>query len=322
VASRIDWAPDDRALVSCIAGAVRIHDLSGRASPRARVKIYTREVAAARVLDARWRADGNVLGIDDRGMLVWNAVGELVAQRHMLDERRAVFAAIAAGGTHFVSIAPARNRVPSSSAVYITAVAGEREWTLNPNAHDVAVWEGRAQAALSGDAKVVAIGYQTQGRRHEFIAIEVESDLMLDRGSVRAGGTPPASGPVMVALDEHGERLALAAPGTGDQMGVIRLGRGAEDYERSHPSGAHALALDATGNLAAFGYAATPDGARGRLRVEYLDHASTTSATVGVLDTLSIDPALPDIVALAFSRDSRCLACLASTGEIEIVPVP
>ena len=40
------------------------------------------------------------------------------------------------------------------------------------------------------------------------------------------------------------------------------------------------------------------------------------------LDTLSIDPELPDLVAVAFSRDSRQLACLASTGAIEIVPVP
>jgi hypothetical protein len=43
---------------------------------------------------------------------------------------------------------------------------------------------------------------------------------------------------------------------------------------------------------------------------------------VDILDTQTLESELPDLVALAFSRDRRRLACLSSTGAIEIVPVP
>jgi hypothetical protein len=330
---RIDWAPDDRSLVSCIAGVVHAHDLSGRTSPRARTAIYTREVAAHDVLDARFMPDGRILGVDHRGTLVWQANGELVAQRHMSEPRRPHAASIAADGARFVVIGPGVLRSRAQTEIYVMSTEGERVWTLNPYGHDVDVHEGRASSALSGDGRVVAIGYQTASRRHDFVVIDLASDASFDRGAARAPGTPPASGPVLLALDGPGDRFALAAPGTGLQLGVIRVGRDGDAppapadpdavvYTWPHPAGAACIALDRSGGLAAFGYPAPPEGARGRLRVEYLSPVPATASTIAVLDSLSLDAALPDLVALAFSHDSRQLACLASTGAIEIVPVP
>jgi hypothetical protein len=43
---------------------------------------------------------------------------------------------------------------------------------------------------------------------------------------------------------------------------------------------------------------------------------------VEVEDTLWLDPAVPDIAALAFDPDGRRIACLASDGTIDVVPVP
>jgi hypothetical protein len=381
---RIDWAPDDHSLVSCIEGVVHVHDLSGRASPRARAAIYTREVAAHDVLDARFTPDGRILGVDHRGTLVWQANGELVAQRHMSEPRRPHAASIAADGTRFVSLGPAIRAIPTVARgvlteIYVTTTEGERVWTLNPYAHDIAVVEGRASATLSGDGSVVAIGFQTASRRQEFAVVDLASDAIYDRGAARATGLPSASGQIVVALDGPGDRFGLAAPGTGLQLGVIRVGRDGDEhvaakpsdddeldrasatlrvaarsgeagpfdhgvpvvrvrgdesgggdvpardivaYARQHPAGAACIALDRSGSLAAFGYPAPPEGARGRLRVEYLSPVPATASTIAVLDSLSLEPALPDLVALAFSHDSRQLACLASTGAIEIVPVP
>ena len=65
-----------------------------------------------------------------------------------------------------------------------------------------------------------------------------------------------------------------------------------------------------------------PPGARGRLRFDYLSPNAKGPVAVEILDTQTLEHELPDIAAMAFSRDRRRLACLASTGAIEIVPVP
>lgn len=310
MAARIDWAPDDSTLVSCLGGAVRIHD--------PRIPLRAREVAE-RVLDARYLDDGRILAIDDRGWQRWTATGELVGQRHASDPRRATSAALAAGGTRYIATRPGPRR---GVEIFIKSIDGERLWTLNAAAHDLIVYD-RVNAQLSGDGAVVAIGYRTHDgsfhappRRLEFIVIDVENDAVLDRGSARMA--EPTS-ELSIDLDATGDRLALS--GSGESLGVIRTGRGVS-YLRHDASGALALALDRGGNLAAFAFATIPEGARGRVRVDYLSHDADGPPTVAVLDTLTIEPALRDVVALAFSRDSRDLACLASDGTIEVVPVP
>jgi hypothetical protein len=41
-----------------------------------------------------------------------------------------------------------------------------------------------------------------------------------------------------------------------------------------------------------------------------------------IIDTLSIDPDLAEIAAIAFSPDSRRIACLGTDGNLDVVPVP
>jgi hypothetical protein len=312
---RIDWAPGDVALATCRLGAVHVHDLRGRTSPQR----ASRELAADRILDARWQADGRILGIDDRGALEWGADGELAGQRHATEPRPPHAAFIAADGQRFVAIGPGvRASLPSD--LYVKDISGERVWTLNGYSHEILGWEGRLSAALSGDGTLVAVGYETPGSRsRSFVVIEIESDDVLDRGKLRG----PARGPLLLAFDEAGTRLVQGVADSAEGLSPIRVGLGrTEAYGLGHPGGAVAVAIDRGGQLAAFAYPAPPPGARGRLRVDYLSPEALGMPTVEVLDTLSIEPALPDLVALAFSRDSRSLACLASTGAIEIVPVP
>ena len=173
-------------------------------------------------------------------------------------------------------------------------------------------------AAISGDGAIVAIGYRSKRGTswREFVVIEVATDDLLDHGFARS--SDPRK-PLLLALDATGDRLIVS--GSNESLGVIRVGRG-DSYLRHDASGAIAIALDDSGNLAAFGFVQAPEAAHGRLRVDYLSHVADGVPTVEVTDTLWIDPALPDVVALAFSRDSRSLACLASNGAIEVVPVP
>ncbi|MEP6863582.1 MAG: hypothetical protein ABJE66_23355, partial [Deltaproteobacteria bacterium] len=143
-------------------------------------------------------------------------------------------------------------------------------------------------------------------------------DSLADAGSI--GGK--ANVPQLFAFDYAGTRLATAVPDPGTSWGVTRLEVEDKDFARTVAGGAHAVALDHGGLLAAYAYAKPPAGARGRLRIDYLSPAAEGAATVETIDTLSIEPELPDLIALAFSRDSRQLACLSSTGAIEIVPTP
>jgi hypothetical protein len=69
-------------------------------------------------------------------------------------------------------------------------------------------------------------------------------------------------------------------------------------------TGADAVALDTHGALAAF-------ATSGRVRFDDLETGGSLALP------LELDP-----IALAFSPDSRSLACLASDGAVEIVPVP
>jgi hypothetical protein len=222
-------------------------------------------------------------------------------------------------------------------AVQLEGERPERIWTLHAQSYGMSLGErGYRQSStrvgieMSPDGRLVAIGYPSGGR--SWIVIEVDTDRFLQRSTIRldsprrvadaTGGGGKANVPPLFAFDYAGTRLAHAVRDPGLCWGVTRLEVDDREFARTVPGGAHAVALDRGGQLAAYAYTKPPEGARGRLRIDYLSPATEGAATVETIDTLSIEPELPDVIALAFSRDSRQLACLASTGAIEIVPTP
>ncbi len=322
---RLDWAPGDTGLVSYRDRLVQLHDAEGRAR---------RELASERIYDVRFREDGRIIVLDDRGSITFKRDGELVGQTHFrIDAMRVPLAAsMSADGERYVALA--------EGEVFAVQLGGERPeriWTLHAQSFGVFLGERnqsqKVGIEMSPDGRLVAIGYVQSSRA--WIVIELATDQFLQRSTVKlddrrplampspARPAQPGQGkPQLFAFDHHGTRLAHAVPDHVPSWGVTRLDVEDRDLQKLVPGGANAVALDAGGQLAAYAYAKPPEGARGRLRIDYLSPEPTGGATVAVIDSLSIDPALPDIVALAFSRDSRQLACLASTGAIEIVPTP
>ncbi|MEO8841622.1 MAG: hypothetical protein ABI591_20585 [Kofleriaceae bacterium] len=298
---------------------VQLHDANGRA---------TRELASERIYDVRFRDDGRIIVLDDRGSITFKRDGELVEQTHFRigDLVRSPHAAsMSANGERYVAI--------SERDVFVVQLVGEmpkRIWTLHAQSYGVGLRDprfsnqpSRVGIEMSPDGRLVAIGYSSGGRA--WIVIEIESDQFLQRAGSK---TEPSkisgrvAAPQLFAFDHAGTRLAHAVPDKTTSWGVTRLASEDREIAKTVPGGARAVALDRGGLLAAYAYEQPPEGARGRLRIDYLSPAETGPATVETIDTLSIEPDLPDIIALAFSRDSRQLACLASTGAIEIVPTP
>jgi hypothetical protein len=325
---RLDWAPGDSGLVSYRDRLVQLHDAEGRAR---------RELASERIYDVRFREDGRIIVLDDRGSITFKRDGELVEQTHFrIDSNRLPIAASMSGdGDRYVALCEGE-----VFAVQLGGDRPERLWTLHAQSFGVHLGE-RTQAQkvgieMSPDGRLVAIGYTQSARA--WIVIELATDQFLQRSTVKLeerrpvpmtyglGPIPPrhgrANAPQLFAFDETGTRLAHAVPDHVPSWGVTRLDVEERDLVKTVPGGAHAVALDRGGQLAAYAYAKPPEGSRGRLRIDYLSPEPTGGATVDVIDTLSIEPALPDLIALAFSRDSRQLACLSSTGAIEIVPTP
>jgi|GEM_PF-2345230 len=325
---RLDWAPGDSGLVSYRDRLVQLHDAEGRAR---------RELASERIYDVRFCDDGRIIVLDDRGSITFKRDGELVEQTHFrIDASRLPLAASMSGdGDRYVAL--------SEGEVFAVQLRGERPeriWTLHAQSFGVLLGE-RTQSAkvgieMSSDGRLVAIGYTQSSRA--WIVIELATDQFLQRSTVKLEEKRPvvmphgirpipnqqgrANAPQLFAFDQAGTRIAHAVPDAVPSWGVTRLDVEDRDLVKSVPGGANAVALDRGGQLAAYAYARPPEGARGRLRIDYLSPEPAGGATVDVIDSLSIEPALPDIVALAFSRDSRQLACLASTGAIEIVPTP
>jgi hypothetical protein len=177
-----------------------------------------------------------------------------------------------------------------------------------------------SSATLSGDGTRVAIAYVTEQAGRGVVVFDVDRRRMLDRTYAAQPIDRMAS--VKLAFDHAGKRLALALPEIGvPALGVIRVATG-DVYPRTMPGGATAVALEFRGNLVAYAFSQPPPGARGRLRFDYLDAKVRGDVAVEILDTQTLESELPDLVALAFSHDRRRLACLSSTGAIEIVPVP
>lgn len=315
---RLSWAPDDSGLVSYRNRLVQLHDASGKAR---------RELASERIYDVRFRNDGKIIVLDDRGSLTFKRDGELIEQTHFrIDGFDAPEAAsMSDNGERYVAVG--RREI---FAVQLGRKP-ERIWTLHAASYGVALAERGAGLAntnrigieMSPDGRFVAIGYSSGGRA--WIVIELATDQFLQRASSPLD-TPKTAGraaaPLLFAFDTHGKRLAIAAPDQGTSWGVVRLESSDREVTRTVPGTAAAVAMDGGGNLAAYAYAKAPDGSRGRLRIDYLSPSDEGGATVEVVDSLSIEPELPDVIALAFSRDSRQLACLASSGAIEIVPTP
>ncbi len=325
---RLDWAPGDSGLVSYRDRLVQFHDADGRAR---------RELASERIYDVRFREDGRIIVLDDRGSVTFKRDGELVEQTHFrTDSYRVPLAASMSGdGGRYVAL--------SDGEVYAVQLGGERPeriWTLHAQSFGVFLGERnqsqKVGIEMSPDGRLVAIGYAQSTRA--WIVIELATDQFLQRSTAKLDDrrpvtTPSATHPLpnqagrsnapqLFAFDQTGTRIAHAVPDHGPSWGVTRLDVEDRVLVKTVPGGANAVALDRGGQLAAYAYVKPPAGARGRLRIDYLSPEPSGGATVEVIDSLSLEPALPDIVALAFSRDSRQLACLASTGAIEIVPTP
>lgn len=312
---RLDWAPGDSSIVSYRNRLVQLHDANG---------VAKRELASERIYDVRWRDDGMIVVLDDRGSLTFDRGGALVRQTHFrIDYLRTPYAAsMSANGDRYVAL--------GDREIFAVQLEGgekpERIWTLHAASYGVGLGErgdrtasSRVGIEMSPDGRLVAIGYPGGGRA--WIVIELATDQFLQRSAGKSELGKAAS-PQLFAFDHAGTRVAHAVPDPGTSWGVTRLEVEDRELLRTVPGAARAVALDRGGLLAAYAYAKPPDGERGRLRIDYLSPATTGPATVETIDTLSIDPELPDIVALAFSRDSRQLACLASTGAIDIVPTP
>lgn len=302
--SRIEWDPLDAAIATCAGGVVAIHD-----GPR--VHELVRDA-----LDMRWLADGPIFTIDARGYLRWWRDGAVVDEHLRVPDYRhhgLMGAVIAAGGARFVAFDGVRGAAPSLS------VASRAATVFRPRL-DGARDGGPTTAALSGDGKRLAVAYDTDQAGRGVAVWDVDDEKLLDR--TWAGQPIERGACAVLALDHAGKRLATAVPEAGvASLGVIRIAAG-EVYPRRMLGGATAVALEDRGHLAAYAFREPPAGARGRLRFDYLSPAPKGDVVVEILDTQTLEVEMPDVVAMAFSRDRRRLACLASTGAIEIVPVP
>jgi hypothetical protein len=150
-----------------------------------------------------------------------------------------------------------------------------------------------------------------------WLVIELASEEPFDRHFIEVARD---DAPMAFAFDRRGRRFAHASPERVDDVGAIRLDRG-DSYARNHAGGARCVAFDPHGVMVAYGYSQPPAGARGRLVVDYLARSTAGGSMIEIVDTLSIDPGV-DVAAVAFSPDSRRIACLGSDGALEIVPVP
>jgi hypothetical protein len=204
-------------------------------------------------------------------------------------------------------------------------------WTYRPDDYDVHA-SSPVHVALAPTGARLAFAHATlpddkrpSGRGWIVIAVDTAAtDAVVARPSGRKPNldrhwlqTRAEPGPTVFAFSADGARMIHASPESTPHVGAIRIGKD-RAYTETHPGGAHAIALDARGIIAAYAY---PDAPR-RFRIDYLDPEDSQASMIDVIDSLYIEPSLPDVAALAFSPDSHAIACLAKTGAIEIVPVP
>jgi hypothetical protein len=307
---RIEWDPLDTDVATCLDGVVTIHE-SGKA-----------RVMARDVLDMRWLADGVIMTITKQPRIEWWRNGAVV---RALDRRldfptydpyALASAYLAAGGERFVAFdAPVP---PSRSTSRIVTIATAQSRTvLRLDVREFA--DERLSVALSGDGSRIALGYDTYQPGRGLVVFDVDRGTVLDR--TWSAQPLDRSQRMTLAFSHDGRRLVQGIPDGPGALGVIRPNV-SEIYSREVPGGHTAVALEYRGDLVAYAYREVPAGARGRLRFDYLTPAVAGPTRVEILDTQTLEVELPDVVAMAFSHDRRRLACLASTGAIEIVPVP
>jgi hypothetical protein len=303
---RIEWDPLDAAVATCLDGVVRVHE-SGRG----------REYAT-NMLDMRWLADGVVLTIDAHGRAITWRDGKTLEMSSRVPEFQAMRlfdATISTGGDRFVAI----DKAEDYTFFDVSVVTIPPRTIFRPKLPELDSLE-RIRTAISGDGRTLAVGYLAKpSRSRAFAVFDIEDQRLVDHGVSPAVANPHARH--VLELDYAGRRLVQAVEDPGPALGAIRIGRG-EQYRREMTGGTTAVALERNGELVAYAFRDTPDGARGRLRFDYLSPSRVGAVAVEVLDTQTLESELPDLAALAFSHDRRRLACLSSTGAIEIVPVP
>jgi hypothetical protein len=301
---RIEWDPLDTDVATCWNGIVAIHE-AGDA-----------RVIANEVLDMRWLADGVIMTIDARGRIEWRRDRAIVREvLRVPDYANYTLAAasLAAGGDRFVAI---DTREPFE-AFDVTVATVPPRTVLRPDL--AGIDRARLSVALSGDGGRLAIGYDTYQPGRGLIVFDVDRGTVLDRTWIPQ--PLDRTHRMLFAWSHDGRRLVQGISDGAGALGVIRPNR-SEIYSREVPGGHTAVALEYRGDLVAYAYREVPAGARGRLRFDYLTPAVAGPTRVEVLDTQTLEVELPEVVAMAFSHDRRRLACLASTGAIEIVPVP
>ena len=140
---RLDWAPGDSAIVSYRNRLVQLHDANGRAK---------RELASERIYDVRWRDDGQIVVLDDRGSLTFDRNGALVQQTHFrIDGARA------ARREHVGERRSLRrDRRAGAFAVQLEGERPERIWTLH--------------ARATGSASAIAVADVVGPRRDRDVA--------------------------------------------------------------------------------------------------------------------------------------------------------
>lgn len=297
---RIEWSPDGTRFVTRLPdNRIRLHAEDGR---------VLRSLGTA--LDARWDGE-RIVSIDNRTELRWHGpVG--------VDEQRKLGQVYGGEAAWFAPRARVVACVSSRELAVVT-FAGERAWTLDPKRHALPDPDHLA-VAIAFDGTRVAIGYTAESPRvtgRGFVVIDLVKDVALAREFVALDGLVDA--PIAFAFDRAGRRFVTTHPEPFPALGVIDLQRDAARSERirAHAGGARCVALDERGAIAAYAYARAPYATGGRLQFDFLAVDSCE-----VESTLAFDPDLPDVCALGFDPFSRWLACLASTGAIEIVPVP
>ena len=307
---RVEWSYAGTELLTCTAGTLRRHALDGAITI----------VDGPHVLDACWHEDGSIVAIDEHELTrrYTGTSSKLIES----NPPRGIASALIAGERYLASRA---------GELFAANIHRRWEWRLDPYKHSLGWWDndGHVLAALSADGRLAAIAYQTRGdgdahdawSRAEgrgWVVFDTSKDEIIDRSWT---STKREASWTRLAFDATGKRLALATTEPGPCVGAIRTDRD-EKYPRTHLGGATAVAIDRRGLLAAYAYPEAIAAAERRLRVDYLERGAKGGSAIAITDTLWIDPDITDIVALAFDRASRRIACLGASGTIDVVPVP
>ncbi|MBA3540622.1 MAG: hypothetical protein H0T79_13510 [Deltaproteobacteria bacterium] len=298
---RIEWSPDSTRFLARLGDdRIRLHAADGS---------LLRSMGTA--LDVRWAGE-LVISLDDRSTLRWHGPHGVVDQRRTNTGSYA--APVACFARDVERIAFTTDRGDVGVVTFDASV-----WALDRKRH---VLPPELTVVLSPDGARLAIGFESDapvGRG--FVMFDLATDTVLERGFIELPTRLDA--PMSFAFDRVGARCAPCHPEQVAGLGVLHVGHGKVGQQpRHHPGGVTAVALEPLGMIAAYAYADAQPGTAGRLQFDFLSPDPPVGSSVEVHSTLVLDVALPDIVALGFDPTSRWLACLASTGEIEIIVVP